>query len=164
MNKIFVSGSVLQAIRAQAESSYPEESAGLMLGKTVQEVRIVLGVLGLENRRAGAARRTRYLIEAADLLRASEQAEASGQEVVGVFHSHPDHPARPSETDREWAWPYYSYLITSVVRGNAEQTRCWRLSQDRSGFEEETVEPPAQVGPGLEGASEERPGRKGGIV
>ena len=119
MNKIAISLEALEQIRAHGELSYPDEGAGLLLGKTRDGARVVLGVHSLENRRVGEARRKRYLIEAAEILRSGEQAESKGLEVVGVFHSHPDHPARPSDTDREWALPWYSYVITSVERGIA---------------------------------------------
>jgi len=60
---------------------------------------------------------------------------------LGVFHSHPDHPNLPSEFDREWAQPFFSYLITSVNSGQAAASRAWRLAEDRSVFLEETIQP-----------------------
>jgi proteasome lid subunit RPN8/RPN11 len=74
------------------------------------------------------------------MLSAEKLAESKGLEVVGVFHSHPDHPARPSDTDREWALPWYSYVITSVESGEAQRTSSWRLKEDRSGFQKERIE------------------------
>ena len=59
--------------------------------------------------------------------------------MIGYFHSHPDHAASPSETDREQAWPRYSYLITSVQEGKATETRCWQLREDGTGFDQETL-------------------------
>jgi proteasome lid subunit RPN8/RPN11 len=59
--------------------------------------------------------------------------------LLGVFHSHPDHPDLPSEYDREWAQPYFSYLITSIGKGTAIESRSWRLLEDRSAFIEEAV-------------------------
>ena len=71
---------------------------------------------------------------------AAAKARAAGLDVVGFFHSHPDHPARPSAFDLENAWPFYSYLIVSVERGRAADSRSWRLAEDRSAFEPETLE------------------------
>jgi proteasome lid subunit RPN8/RPN11 len=60
-------------------------------------------------------------------------------EVVGVFHSHPDHPAEPSEFDRGMAWPWFTYVITRVERGKAAESRAWRLAEDRGDFVEERL-------------------------
>jgi proteasome lid subunit RPN8/RPN11 len=69
------------------------------------------------------------------------EAEARGLEVIGYFHSHPDHPARPSEFDRDHAWPWYSYLILAVHDGRTVARRSWQLREDRSTFDEETIVP-----------------------
>ena len=74
-----------------------------------------------------------------------EEADRLGLEMLGVFHSHPDHPNLPSEFDRQWAWPNFSYLITSVVEGKAVDSRSWRLSEDRTSFSEEIIEIGEQV-------------------
>lgn len=65
---------------------------------------------------------------------------ALGLDIVGVFHSHPDHPNRPSQFDRDWALPWYSYIITSVSAGKAVESRSWRLADDRTNFTEEDIE------------------------
>ncbi len=162
MNKMAISSEALEQIRAHGELSYPDEGAGLLLGKTGEGGRVVLGVHSLENRREGEARRKRYLIEAAQILRSGEQAESKGLEVVGVFHSHPDHPAQPSDTDREWALPWYSYVITSVEGGMAQVTTSGRLREDRSGFEEERIESGDGVVSGLNPVVRWRQGREQG--
>ncbi|HXU46531.1 MAG TPA: Mov34/MPN/PAD-1 family protein, partial [Thermoanaerobaculia bacterium] len=74
---------------------------------------------------------------------AEKSARAESLSVVGYFHSHPDHPARPSDFDREHAWPGLSYLIVSVRAGKAVEARSWRLSDDRERFDEESIEPAA---------------------
>jgi proteasome lid subunit RPN8/RPN11 len=140
---IEISPGVLAAIHTQGEAAYPEEGAGLLLGKVEQrageQVRVVLDILPLSNSREDAARHNRYLIAAQDMLAGEEEAIRRGLDVLGVFHSHPDHPNRPSEFDREWALPWYSYLITGVHAGRAVESRSWRLREDRSGFEEEPI-------------------------
>jgi proteasome lid subunit RPN8/RPN11 len=74
-----------------------------------------------------------------------EEADRLGLELVGVSHSHPDHPNLPSEFDRQWAWPNFSYLITSVVEGNAVESRSWRLNEDRASFSEEDLQAGEQI-------------------
>jgi proteasome lid subunit RPN8/RPN11 len=73
-------------------------------------------------------------------MRAELAAEARQIDVIGVFHSHPDHPDRPSEYDRDWAQPRFSYLITSIESGEAVGSKSWRLADDRTRFTEEEIE------------------------
>lgn len=130
---------ILDQIHAHAEVAYPEEGAGFLLGKSGGERRQVIALLELSNAREDAARRNRYLLTPQDYLRSEDEAARLGLDVLGVFHSHPDHPTRPSEYDREWAMPWFSYVITSVQSGHAVESRSWRLSENRSGFIEETI-------------------------
>ncbi len=120
-------------------AAYPEESCGVLIGRESDGAREVERVVRCENRRPDA-RGTRYLIAPEQFLAADREARAAGLEVLGFFHSHPDHPAEPSAFDLEHAWPYYSYLIVSVSSGAAAVQRCWRLRDDRSRFEAERVE------------------------
>jgi proteasome lid subunit RPN8/RPN11 len=127
-------------IHQHGEQAYPEEGAGLLLGETNYGKRQVRELLILTNVREEGARRNRYQLSPEDYLKGEEMADSMGLEVLGVFHSHPDHPNRPSEFDRQWAWPNFSYLITSVVQGVAVESRSWRLEEDRAEFNEEEVE------------------------
>ncbi len=129
----------LREIHAHAERVYPEEGVGLLLGKNDGERRHVVSILPLSNVREQASRRNRYLLTPQDYLRAEQEAERRNLEVLGVFHSHPDHPNQPSSYDLEWALPGFSYLITSVWSARAMESRSWRLKGDRSGFIEETL-------------------------
>ncbi|MCJ7717914.1 MAG: M67 family metallopeptidase [Anaerolineales bacterium] len=130
---------LLRDIQAHGENAYPEEGAGLLLGSEQDGVRIVRNLLKLENAREENARHNRYLITAKDMLQGEKQAERLGLSIIGIFHSHPDHPNHPSEFDREWAIPWYSYLITNVQNGQALESSCWRLKDDRSGFSPEEI-------------------------
>jgi proteasome lid subunit RPN8/RPN11 len=130
---------LLKRIGTHGEQAYPEEGAGLLLGIQAGELKRVTALVELPNLREDAARRNRYLLGPADYLRGEEEAARRGLDVLGVFHSHPDHPNRPSEFDREWAWPGFSYLITSVSSGRAGESRSWQLAEDRSGFLEEQI-------------------------
>jgi proteasome lid subunit RPN8/RPN11 len=130
---------LLAQIHAHGEDAYPEEGAGFMLGSD-GERRAVTAIFPLSNAREDGARSNRYLFTPADYLKAEQEADRRGLSLLGVFHSHPDHPNRPSEFDREWAQPYFSYVITSVRSGKALESRSWRLAEDRSEFEEEAIQ------------------------
>jgi len=129
----------IEQIHEHGSEAYPEEGAGLLFGHVKSERRRVRAIFPLGNARQGTARRNRYLIEPKDMLKAEEEASRMGLDVLGVFHSHPDHPNQPSKFDREWAMPWFSYVITSVNAGEAESSRSWRLLDDRSRFAEEQI-------------------------
>jgi proteasome lid subunit RPN8/RPN11 len=134
-----IDADLLQQIHAHGESSYPEEGAGLLLGTVSDGEKTVSAIHILENAREDTARHNRYLLTAQDYLRAEQEAARRGLDVLGVFHSHPDHPDRPSEFDREWAMPWFSYIITRIEAGKAASSRSWRLAEDRSQFDEEEI-------------------------
>jgi proteasome lid subunit RPN8/RPN11 len=133
------SKSLLAQIHAHGAQAYPHEGAGFLFGADATE-RTVEAIFSLSNAREEAARHNRYLITPADYLKAEMEADRLGLRLIGVFHSHPDHPNRPSEFDREWAQPFFSYVITSVESGRALESRSWRLLEDRSRFEEEKIQ------------------------
>jgi len=130
---------ILARIFAHGEDAYPDEGAGFLLGSDDGEQRHVSQIFTTENAREDEARHNRYLVTPEDYLKAEITADRLGLSLIGVFHSHPDHPNRPSEFDREWAQPFFSYIITSVNEGKATESRSWRLAEDRSKFEEETI-------------------------
>ena len=134
-----LSKEILQQIYAHGEAAYPEEGAGFLLGNDDGAQRHVTQLFTTENVREDEARHNRYLVAPEDYLKAEITAEELGLNLIGVFHSHPDHPNRPSEFDREWAQPFFSYIITSVNDGKAIESRSWRLAEDRSTFEEEKI-------------------------
>lgn len=134
-----VSRTLLDQIRRHGEASYPDEGAGLLYGEAHADDRRATALRPLANTHPEGERRRRYRIDPTDMMAAEDEAEALGLDVVGVFHSHPDHPAEASETDREWALPWFSYLITSVRFGRAAETRSWRLVDDRSIMIEEPL-------------------------
>ena len=131
--------SVLQLIYEHGKQAYPEEGAGLLLGSDDGDIRKISAILPLENAREENARNNRYLITPQEIMQGEDYAFSLGLDIVGIFHSHPDHPNRPSEYDREWALPWYSYLITSINQGEAVGSRSWRLLDDRSQFVEEEL-------------------------
>lgn len=134
-----------QVIRRHAMATYPEECCGVLIGSSRREegeeteLALVEQVLSIENEREDS-RHNRFLITPETVLAAHRQARALGRDVLGYYHSHPDHPAKPSEYDREHAWPGMSYLIVSVEGGEIADTRSWRLVEDRSRFDEEQLD------------------------
>jgi proteasome lid subunit RPN8/RPN11 len=84
--------------------------------------------------------RNRFSITSEDVRLAEKEAVAKGWELIGWYHSHPDHPARPSEYDRDHAWPWYSYIIVSVLNGAPQDMTSWRLNDDRQEFSPEGIE------------------------
>ena len=136
---LYLSSELLHQIHAHAEAAYPEEGAGLLIGISHGADKHVFDLLDFANAREDAARHNRYLLTPQDYLRGEQEAARVGLDVLGVFHSHPDHPNQPSEFDREWAMPWLSYVITSVAAGEAVSSRSWLLDEDRSRFGEEAV-------------------------
>lgn len=136
---IILPDTLLAAIQAHGAAAYPEEGAGLLLGHIQDERREVVSIWGLPNAREDGARHNRYLITPQDMLRGEQEAERQALDVIGIFHSHPDHPSRPSEFDREWALPWYSYIITRIDHGVAAESCSWRLSEDRTQFYNEEI-------------------------
>ena len=134
-----ISEDILAQIHAHGEEAYPEEGAGFLLGSDDGGGRLVAQIFITENAREDEARHNRYLVTPKEYLQAEIAAEVMGLNLVGVFHSHPDHPNSPSEFDREWAQPFFSYIITRVNEGKAIESRSWRLAEDRSKFEEEEI-------------------------
>jgi proteasome lid subunit RPN8/RPN11 len=127
-----------QEIRAHGAETYPQECCGALLGAGGDGSREVRGLYRLVNRRTDSAH-NRFSVTADDVRDAENAAKLAGLEVIGWYHSHPDHPARPSEYDREHAWPWYSYVIVSVERGVARAMTSWRLDDDRARYTQETI-------------------------
>jgi proteasome lid subunit RPN8/RPN11 len=125
---------IVEQLAQHAEAGYPEEICGGLFGRVQNDgAADVVESAAVQNVRVDNRRR-RYLIGPDDVLRLEQHAEASGLQVVGYYHSHPDAPAEPSEFDREHAWPWYAYLIVSVEAGRRRETRAWRLADDRERF------------------------------
>jgi proteasome lid subunit RPN8/RPN11 len=126
----------LAAIRRHAADAYPNECCGALIGPPDGEI---VEAFALPNTTEEGPRR-RFLVRPGDYRSAEARAAASGAELRGFYHSHPDHPARPSQYDLDHAWPNLSYLIVSVRQGQPGEIRCWRLQPDRTGFVEEKIE------------------------
>ena len=135
-------------IELHAGRTYPEECCGVLLGTEVAGKRLVLETLEIDNSQ-GENRRRRFLVTPDQYRRAEHQAAERHLELLGFYHSHPDHPAAPSAFDTEHALPWFSYLIVSVNKGRADRATSWVLEETRAQFAEQ----PLAYGTQLEGAS-----------
>lgn len=140
---IRIPAELLQRIRAHAVETYPHECCGALLGNDGEAVREVVDLLPLANRRNDSPR-NRFELTPDDVRLAEQTAAAKQLELIGWYHSHPDAPARPSEFDRDHAWPWYSYIIVSVRKREPRDTTSWRLRDDRSGYDPESIESEAR--------------------
>lgn len=130
---------VLAQIRAHGQETYPEECCGLLLGAMTADGNHAVAIHRVENRQ-GENRQRRYFIRPEDYQRADRDARRRSLDIVGIYHSHPDHPARPSPTDLERAaFPGYTYVIVSIQGGEPAELTAWSLAPDRSRFAAEEV-------------------------
>lgn len=141
---IRIAPELMRAIRVHAERDYPNECCGALLGRAGAGPApgVTKWVLALEpagNRREAEDAPRRFLITADDYRAIERVARQKSLDVLGFYHSHPDHPARPSEYDREHALPSYSYVIVSVRDGRADELTSWTLDDDRRAFSSEPV-------------------------
>lgn len=125
-------------IYEHAKEAYPEECAGVLVGMDTGEMKVVVDVWRTDNTHEGERER-RFLIEPLKIKEFEDNARERDLDILGFYHSHPDHPAEPSEYDRDHAWPYYSYIITSVSGDEIRDTNSWLLRDDRSGYDLERV-------------------------
>jgi proteasome lid subunit RPN8/RPN11 len=130
-------------IQAHGMETYPYECCGAILGRDLDGHREALGLLPLANRRDDSPR-NRFELTPGDVQLAEKTASEKKLELIGWYHSHPDAPARPSEFDREHAWPWYSYIIVSVQSGSPREMNSWRLQDDRAAYDLELIESPVQ--------------------
>lgn len=134
-----ISKNLINTIFKQSEEGYPFEICGFILGKQdyTANIREVLEVIQVENQNKERAN-DRFEISPRDYIKVEEYADSKGMQIVGIYHSHPDHPDRPSQTDRAYALEDMSYIIVSVNNAKAERFRSWQLINDQ--FHEEEVE------------------------
>ena len=123
-----------EAIRQHGIEAYPNECCGALLGRDG----VVSSAHGLPNTTEEGPRR-RFLVRPQDYRDAERRATELGLDLLGFYHTHPDHPARPSQYDLDHAWPFFSYVILSVQAGVPQDMTSWRLQEDRSAFAEEPL-------------------------
>jgi proteasome lid subunit RPN8/RPN11 len=137
-----ITRNLLEQIKSHGVESYPFEGCGLLLGQVEEGVNSVTAVRPLPNIWPDEEeKRVRFRIAANDWRDVEMEAVMQELDVLGIFHSHPDHPPLASPRDLAWAaWPGYSYLITEIRAGRPVGSRSWQLLDDRSGFVEEKIE------------------------
>ena len=144
-NKLWISAELAEKIRVHGAQSYPYECCGALFGRDSSSIgpylkpRRILGLLALVNRREDSPR-NRFSVTPRDVMDAEQAAQSQGLHVIGWYHSHPDHPARPSEYDREHAWPWYSYVIVCIENAVPQEMTSWRLDDNRADYSEELIE------------------------
>jgi proteasome lid subunit RPN8/RPN11 len=129
-----LAAAVTNAIRRHGAETYPHECCGALIGRDG----LITEAFALPNTTEEGPRR-RFLVRPSDYREAERRASAAGAELLGFYHSHPDHPAQPSQYDLDHAWPFFSYVIVSVREGAAADMTAWRLRDDRSAFEPEQL-------------------------
>jgi proteasome lid subunit RPN8/RPN11 len=129
-----ITAPVDRAIREHGQQTYPHECCGALLGRDDR----VTDLVALPNTTEEGPRR-RFLVRPSDYQLAERRAAGLGVELLGFYHSHPDHPARPSQYDLDHAWPTFAYIIVAVAQGAAAAMTVWFLKDDRSSFEEGTL-------------------------
>lgn len=135
-----LTGEQQKFIEEHAERAYPDECCGAILGTLDGETRIVEDLIEMENTWDPEERRRRFFITAEEVMRVERAARERDLVVMGYYHSHPDAPAKPSEFDRDHAWPWLIYPIAGVQEGKVAELRGWQLHDDRSGYQEIQIE------------------------
>ncbi|MCC7234062.1 MAG: M67 family metallopeptidase [Bryobacterales bacterium] len=138
---IRIGGEAWQVMRAHAEAIFPNECCGAMLGRNDGETKHVTVALPLENVHAGP-RVTRYELRPEDLLRAEKEARGRGMDLIGIFHSHPNHDAYFSETDLKNSCPWYSFVVLSVKDGQFDHAKSFLPNMEQTEAPEEALDLP----------------------
>ena len=143
MNPIELSQAFANQIDAEGASAYPNECCGIIYGRDVTANgvtrRVVERLEAVANEFEAGEQYHRFSITAKTLMAAEKSAGDARQMVLGFYHSHPDHPARPSEYDREHAWPFYSYIIVSIAKREPVDMTCWVLNEQTEAFEKQEI-------------------------
>ena len=134
-----IKAELIRQIEAHGVETFPYECCGALLGRDDEGSREVAALFALSNRRDDSPR-NRFEITPEDVMLAERTARDKKLDLIGWYHSHPNAPARPSEFDREHAWPWYSYVIVSVRDGEPREMTSWRLWDDRSAYDAEPIE------------------------
>ena len=140
VSTIVLTTAQLEQIRREGSAAYPNECCGVMIGRDTDGQRLVQKLKPLTNSFEAGEQYHRFRLDPLELARAEKEAGESGQLVLGFYHSHPDHPARPSEYDRVHAWPFYSYVIIAIEKGKPAELTSWLLDEKTEQFASEKVQ------------------------
>ena len=141
---LVLSAALQRQIEAEGVAAYPNECCGILIGRDVSEAgrvmrRVVDRIEPGRNAFEAGEQYHRFSIDPLQQLKAERAAEAEGKLVLGYYHSHPDHPARPSEYDRQHAWPFYSYVIVSIAKGEPVDMTSWVLDEQPQTFRRQDI-------------------------
>ena len=141
---IQISQEHLLEIQSHGKEAYPEECCGAMLGDLdSKNGKFTKDILRIENHwveNKGESRHRRFAVTAEDYKTLERKAKEAKLTLLGFYHTHPDHPAKPSKTDLSYAWPFFSYIILSVQKGEAEELYSYTLDPEKNEFHEEALE------------------------
>ena len=140
MNTLLIPDELARQIEAEGSAAYPNECCGIMFGRDTQEGRQVDLLEAVPNVFDETERYHRFSISPRQLMQAEKKAGDEGKLVLGFYHSHPDHPARPSEYDRQHAWPFYSYIIVSIAKGDPVDMTSWMLDEQDGTFSRQDIQ------------------------
>ena len=138
MSVINITFEIIQQFMKHAESDYPYECCGFILGNIAEQESSGVKYLTAANTKE-ENRERRFLIDPMAYQKAEDEADKQDLSVISIVHSHPDHPDKPSDFDRDHAWPGFSYIIISVQNGKSVSYRSWQLHEDRKFFIEENI-------------------------
>ncbi|HVZ16343.1 MAG TPA: M67 family metallopeptidase [Terriglobales bacterium] len=139
MNELLLQASLARQIEREGSQVYPNECCGIMYGRDTVEGRVVDRLEAVPNVFDETERFHRFSISPKQLMEAEKKAGDEGKLVLGFYHSHPDHPARPSEYDRQHAWPFYSYIIVSISKGEPVDMTSWVLDEATETFSRQDI-------------------------
>jgi proteasome lid subunit RPN8/RPN11 len=142
---IVLSPDQYKMIEAEGVKAFPNECCGVVYGRDFGARRVVERLEPVANDFESGEQYHRFSISARTLMEAEKSAAAAGQMVLGFYHSHPDHPARPSEYDRTHAWPFYSYVIVSIMSRKPAAMTSWVLDERTEQFEEQPIVRPEEA-------------------
>jgi proteasome lid subunit RPN8/RPN11 len=135
-----LSSELEKRIRRDGETAYPNECCGVLIGEIDNDgIKTVKHTLTIDNAREDGEQYHRFLITPEDMMKAEQSARSMKLDVIGFYHSHPDHPSAPSGYDKDHALPFYSYVIVSVDKGKAQVLTSWELKDDRTDFVQEEI-------------------------
>jgi thiosulfate/3-mercaptopyruvate sulfurtransferase len=136
---LVLTSELARQIEQEGAAAYPNECCGIMYGRDSGGKRVVEKLEAVGNAFEAGERFHRFSITPKDLMRAEKSAADGGRLVLGFYHSHPDHPARPSEYDRQHAWPFYSYVIVAIAKGRPQDLTSWVLDEQSEVFQQQAI-------------------------
>ena len=139
MMPLVLSAVLRRQIEAEGVAEFPNECCGILIGRDVDGRRLIERLEPGRNVFEADEQYHRFSIDPRLQMKAEREAEKEGKAVLGFYHSHPDHPARPSEYDREHGWPFYSYVIVAIMAGKPADLTSWVLSELTNQFEKQEI-------------------------